>query len=431
MLMGCSGMAVAPMALAQNAVANAVQPKSSMANIDACEYGVKADGKTDNFTAIQRIFDEVIPETGGLVQFPAGTCVCSGRIVSRAKPIIMLGAGCGSTIFMFTGETEDTVGFMFDQQNYPNTLQVRNLSLVTNQQETGDALTINYTPEDCMSMRVVERVFLENLTIVGKDIAQHGFRNGVVLRHVNSPFMLNVCVSGRQPAAGMENRTHTDACFKLIAGANGESMPVQAGLMKCSGYNSKFGVNLIGAHEGLVVTAGNFVECGVGISQNCGPGEGIFPELEDLPDGGIRPGIWVSDTHCNVFVAGVYLQDVVQGFIHDCLIYKAPDAVQDCSGIRLAHCADIKIHNSNFVSHTREGRFEGVHAEKNSSRCQVFNNTFTWTDASLHFERGTTRFHCWDNIAQGGMSGDVIDEGEKNFYRDLGKDNWRETETVS
>ena len=291
MLMGYGGLAAVPMVFSKNTVADTVSSTLPLACIDVREFGVKADGKTDDYEAIQRIFDEVLPETGGLVQFPAGTCLCRGQIVSQAKPVVLMGAGSGSTIFMFTGETEDTVGFVFDQQNYPNTLHVRNLSLVTNQQEAGDALTINYTPKDCMSMRVVERVFLENITIVGKDIARHGFRNGVVLRHVNSPFMLNVCVSGRQPAAGMENRTHTDACFKLIAGALGESMPVQAGLMKCSGYNSKFGVNLIGAHEGLVVTAGNFVECGVGISQNCGPGEGIFPETEDLPDGGIRPGI--------------------------------------------------------------------------------------------------------------------------------------------
>jgi hypothetical protein len=332
----------------------------------------------------------------------------------------------GSTTICFTGTTEDTVGIVFDQQRYMNTLEVRNLSLVTNHQETGDALTVQYTAEDCMAMRVVERVFLENLNIRGLDIARHGFRNGVVLRHVNSPFLLNVSVSGRQPAAGMENRTHTDSCFKLIAGGVGESMPVQAGLWKCSGYNARHGVNLIGAHEGLVVSAGNFVECAVGISQVCGPEQGLFPDSEPLPDGGRRPGIWIGDTHCNVFQAGIYLRNVVQGFVHDCLIYKAPDAGQDCVGVRLSHCADIKVHHSQFVSHSRRGRFDGLRTENNTVRCQITNNTFEWTDASLHLEPGTTDVYAWDNSVQGGSPGEVINEGRGNRFRELGADSWHD-----
>ncbi len=426
---GCGGLAAVPMAFARTGMAGATETQEyamSSAGIDVREHGVKADGVTDDYAALQRVFDEVLPESGGIVQLPPGIIQCSGQIHSRTKPVVVLGSGRGSTRIRFTGESEDSVGFVFDQQQYPNTFEMRNLTLITNQQESGDAITVRYTPEDCMTMRVVERVFLENVTIVGEDIALHGFRNGVVLWHANSPLLYNVCVSGRQPAAGIENRTHTESCIKLYAGALGESMPVQAGLVKCSGYNARFGVNLIGAHEGLVVTAGNFVKCAVGISQISGPDEGLFPEAEPLPDGGIRPGIWISDTHCNVFIAGIYLQDMVQGFIHNCLIYKTPDAVQDCAGVRLSHCADIKIHASTFVSHTRHGRFDGIRTENNTYRCQISNNTFEWTDASVHLGPGTNGCHVWDYTTQGGSPGALIDEGSDNRFRALGADAWHD-----
>ena len=428
--LGWGGVAAAPVLLAgsglgmPNAFAETPSPAANGV-IDVREHGVRADGVTDDYEAIQRIFDEVLPPEGGVVQFPAGVCRCGGRVVSRKKPVILQGAGRGATRMLFTGNTENQVGFYFDQQHYPNTLQVRDISFVTDQQESGDALCVDYTPEDCMAMRVVQRVHLENINIVGVDIAQHGFRNGVILRHVNAPVLFNVCVSGRQPRAGMENRTHTESCIKLVAGAIHVSMPVEAALIKCSGYNARYGVNLIGAHEGLVVTAGNFVECAVGISQVCGPEEGLFPESEPLPDGGTRPGIWITDTHCNVFMAGVYLQDVVQGFINNCLIYKAPDAAQDCNGVHLSHCADIKVHHSMFVSHTREGRFDGIFAENNTSRCQFSNNTFTWTDYSIHLDEGASQIHAWENLSQGGSAGKQVDRGHGNRFRNLGENTWR------
>lgn len=103
----------------------------------------------------------------------------------------------------------------------------------------------------------------------------------------------------------------------------------------------------------------------------------------------IAARIWITDTHCNVFVAG-FFQDMVQRFINDCLIYKAPDAAQDCSGIRLSHCADIKIHHNYFVPHTARGLFEGVRTENGTHRCQISDNTFSLADRVLHFDDTTT-----------------------------------------
>lgn len=421
-------MVAVPAALARADEAEAEPARNGNA-INVKDHGVKGDGDTDDYPAIQRVFDDVLPAAGGIVHFPPGIYRCGGQVLSRTKPVVMTGAGRGATRILFDGKSAEQVGFVFQQQHYPNTLQIRDLSLVTDQQETGDALMVQYTAQDCMAMRVVERVFLENINIVGQDIAKHGFRNGIILRHVNSPLLFNVSVSGRQPAAGMENRTHTESCFKLIAGAVGESMPVQAALMKCSGYNARFGVNLFGAHEGLVVTGGNFVECAVGVSQNCRSDDGLFPEPESLPDGGIRPGIWIADTHCNVFVAGFYLQDMAQGFIKDCLIYKAPDAAQDCSGIRLSNCIDIKIHNNHFLSHTRNGLFDGIRTENGTQRCQITNNTLSMTDHSLYFGPGTHHMHIWDNIVHGDTPARLVDQGAHNRYRNLGEDHWHDAQT--
>jgi hypothetical protein len=421
-----SGMALASLALSASAQAPADEGRATVPGtwIDLAEHGVRADGVTDDHAAIQRVFDEVVPATGAVVRFPPGVCRCSGRIVSRGRPLAVVGAGAGNSVVLFTGTDPDSVGFLFDQQRFPNTLRVCDLGLWTDGQEAGDALTVAYTPQDCMSMRVTERVTIQNVSIVGQDIARHGFRNGVVLRYVNSPLLSNVSVSGRQPRAGMQNRTRTECCFKLVAGAVGESMPVQARLLTCSGYNARYGVNLIGAHEGLVVYAGNFVECAVGIAQNCGPEPGLFPEPEPLPDGGTRPGVWITDTHCNVFVAGIYLQKVVQVFVKDCLIYKAPDAVEDCTAVRLSRCADVHVRNSMFVSHSRRGRFEGVCAENGTVRCRVSDNTMEWCDTAVRLGPGTGGIHVWDNVVQGGGEGALVDQGRGNRFRALGADAW-------
>lgn len=430
--LGCIGLGAVGFALpglAKNAFADSPDDSKGVdvkSTIDAREFGVKADGKTDDFKALQHIFNTVLTSVGGIIQLPPGIIVCSARIVNRGKPVMLLGAGRGSTRIHFTGESEDTVGLLFEQQKYPNTLQVRNLSLTTDQQEKGDALTIVYAPEDCCSMRVVERVYLENITIVGEDIANHGFRNGVVMQDTNSPLLYNVCVSGRQPAAGMENRTRTRSCFKFVTGAHGSATPVQAALIKCSGYNAKFGVDMVGAHEGLVINSGNFVECGVGISQNSGPEQGIFEQVQPLPEGGLRPGIWIQDTHCNVFKAGVFLQRVTQGFIQNCLIYKAPDSSQDCVGVRLSRCTDVKINGSMFLNHSPHGLFEGVLAENSTVRCYISDNIFERCDNSVHLSQGTAGCFAWDNLTQGGRSGTLLNEGERNKYRQLGEDVWRD-----
>jgi len=393
--------------------------------VNVRDFGAVGDGVTDDHKAIQRSFQEGLTESGGIVFFPPGRYRCGGRIVSEAKPVSVLGAGRGSSVICFTATEEDQVGFLFDQQVYTNTVELRSLTLTTDQAEPGDALTVRYSSQDCRAVRIYERVYLENINIVGTDTACHGFRNGVCLEHVNSPLLLNVSVSGRQPAAGLSNRTHTNACFKLIGGAlQTGGIPVQSGFYRCSGYNARFGIHVSGAHEGMIVHGGNFVECGVGIFQNSSSEPSPFDSGEPSMDGGTRPGIWISDTHCNVFQAGVYLQNVLQGIISNMLIYKAPDSSEDCAGVRLSRCSDLKMHHSIFVSQSRKGSFVGLLTENGTVRCQISDNTFEWCNESIHLGMGTSGCHVWDNQVQGGGSGVCVDEGERNRFRALGVDSW-------
>lgn len=393
--------------------------------VDVRDFGAVGDGVTDDYAALQKAFETGLSERGGIVFFPPGMYLCSGRICCEAKPVSVIGSGRGSSVIWFTGTDENSVGFHFHQQTFENTVEIRSLSLKTDQQESGDALTITYPPQDCRRMRVQERVYLENINIVGMNIAQHGFRNGVVLKNVNSPFVVNVSVSGRQPSAGMSNRTHTNACFSLDGGSiQSGGIPVQSGFYKCSGYNARFGIHVTGAHEGLVVHGGNFVECGVGVYQNSSSEPSSFDDGMTLEDGGTRPGIWISDTHCNVFQAGVYLQNVLQGIINGLLVYKAPDSSEDCVGIRLSRCSDMKAHHCIFVSQSRQGTFTGLLTENRTVRCQISDNTFEWCSESIHLGQATTGCHIWDNLVQGGNSGTVVNEGENNKFRPLGSDCW-------
>lgn len=66
--------------------------------IDARKYGLKADGVTDDYTALVNAI-AAVPSTGGVLQLPKGTIYTGTKISLTRGNIALLGAGVGQTIW--------------------------------------------------------------------------------------------------------------------------------------------------------------------------------------------------------------------------------------------------------------------------------------------------------------------------------------------
>lgn len=382
------------------------------------DYGAVGDGRTDDYSRVQAALDD-LPGSGGAVVFPPGTYVVSNRLVSSDRPAHIYGFGVGNSIIKFTGTSTSTVGFEFNQRVHRNTFAMRDLTLMTDQKEAGDALTVGYQPADSYEYRIHRRVSLQNVLVIGEDITQHGFRRGMVMLHVNNPIFINCSVNGRQPEAGQENRTYTDDCFYLLG--TDASVPAEASFYRCSGTNAKRGVHAHGSHEGLHVFGSSFVECAVGVLQ------------DSSTSSSHRPGLVVSDTHCNIFEAGIRVANVAQGQIHHNLIYKSGDSSSHCNGVFLIDCEDYKVDHNLFFNQVppeaevTDRGFFGIATAGNTTRIQIFNNTVDNATCGIYLNPGTTSAYTWNNIIQGNRSDAEYvndDTSGTSRYLPIGENDW-------
>lgn len=276
-------------------------------------------------------------------------------------PVYLEGSGFGASEIVFTGNTR---GLLLTQDTYLNQIQIRNVALVTDQEEPGSALEISYSDTDSIGNRNVTRCLLGDVAIYGDDINTAGWLRGIVLNNVHRPDIIRPKITGRKNAFA----TGPDIYKNMLDGIKiyGDPTPTLSAVPSDILIDApridhaSVAISSSGEVEGLIVRDPVMV----------GVDKGVFADYATK-----RPWVSVRGGHIYSFTSAVDLTNAVQSVIDGVLIYKPIDANSDTNCVVLNGCDDTKIINLGLQNQapgdaSASGEFNGV-VVQNSERCTI------------------------------------------------------------
>jgi hypothetical protein len=153
------------------------------------DFGATGDGSTNDQAAIYNalIYAQSV---SGCVFFPSGTYVCATSInIQGSGPICFAGEGTNQSIILFTGSTAQ---FKFGDVTEITRLEIQNLSITTNQQNSSAAIEAYFERSETEMQAIIQ-----NVCISGTDKTTKWFSTGIYLKNPAISDISNNFISGR------------------------------------------------------------------------------------------------------------------------------------------------------------------------------------------------------------------------------------------
>lgn len=327
-LVGAAGLGAASLsAVSAAAAGQSVDPQpnpgldagiSGVRNIRT--FGARGDGRTDDTAAVQRAFDRA--SRGDAVIFPPGTYVLRAPIRVSGKSLLVAGLGVGVSRLVIRHGGD---GLVFDLPRVdgdPQTLTVRDLSLLTDRAGKGTALRATWG--DRPSSTYLHGRF-QDLEIRGLDIAKNYWARGIVLTEAWNSVISGVNVQG--PANQALLYASAPAAVELVGQC------IDTVVTALHAYFVDTAVVIHAGCEGVSIDHGTFVAVNHGV---------VSPAPDDTTAG--QPLLVVRDSHIASIGDGIQATGLNDMLLSGNLLYKRPDqTLPDTAMIRLKSCSQVRI----------------------------------------------------------------------------------------
>jgi hypothetical protein len=322
-------------------------------------------GVTATTDAILKALDALKAAGGGelILPSPGNYNIQAGMLSIEGVPFTLRGAGSGLSRLYAAGGTGNML--TITQDDFNDAVCVRDLSFLTNGQETQTGLQIIGNATDSQLNRVQARCSIERVEFRGNDVTAHGFQYGLRASNVHNLGLERVFAAGRRSGPSRAQTTHMVAGIELTGDVG--ATPSDFTVHGCYVFHAQNGFVAHGAVEGV-----NFSQCYAVAVDN-----GFY---SDRSTAGMRPWTSIKGCHAAVFIYGVRLINAPQSTISHSLLYKREDANADTIAVALTDC-DLSTVDHNIIynaaaSYSVNGDFIGVAVGGASNYVKVSDNTF-------------------------------------------------------